>query len=433
MTSDEVIRKQKQYLLPSVGTYYEKPLVLASGEGRYLYDLDGNRYLDFFVGILTVGVGHCHPKVTAAVQQQQATLVHTSTLYATERQVELAERLANLAPGDVSKSFFSNSGTEANETAIMLAQAATGLDEVIALRYGYSGRSQLALSLTGNGAYRRGLGGAGLGGVHHAPAPYCYRCPFHLTYPSCDLACARDVEELIQTTTGGRVAAFLAEPIMGVGGFITPPKEYFQVVVDIVRKYGGVYIADEVQTAWGRTGGKWWGVQQYGVQPDIMTSAKSLGNGQPIGWTAATPKVADAFTGPQIATFGGNPVSCAAALATLQVIEDEGLVENAALVGAHLRAGLEDLQKRFPEMGDVRGMGLMQAVELVADPRSKEPAPGLAVAVLEACRREGLLIGKGGLHGHVLRIAPALNIGRGDVDDALRMMGRALAAATGRS
>ena len=423
MNSQDILKKQEQYVFPSVITYYEEPLPFERGEGQYLYSVDGKRYLDFFGGILTVSVGHCHPTVTERICQQVRTLQHTSTLYPHANMVNLAEKLAQIAPGKLQKSFFTNSGTEANETAIMLAKAYTDAQEVIALRHGYSGRSALSMTLTGHASWR--IGGTQILGIKHAHNAYCYRCSFKREYPDCDLECAYDVEELIRTTTSGRVAALIAEPIQGVGGFITPPPEYFPIVVDIVRKYGGVFISDEVQTGFGRTGEKWFGIEHWGVEPDIITCAKGIANGAPMGATVATAEVADSFQGLTISTFGGNPVCCAAAQATIEVMEEENVLSNAQVVGSYLREKLEELKEKYPLVGDVRGMGLMQGVELVRE--EKEPAVEEILKVFEATKRRGLLIGKGGLYGNVIRIAPPLNIGKADVDEAVRILDEAFA------
>jgi len=426
MNVQEILKKQEQYVFPSMITYYEEPLPFERGEGQYLYGVNGERYLDFFAGILVVSVGHCHPQVTERICQQVRTLQHTSTLYPHANMVNLAEKFAQIAPGKLQKSFFTNSGTEANETAIMLAKTYTDAQEVIALRHGYSGRSALSMALTGHASWR--IGGTQILGIKHAHNAYCYRCPFNREYPDCDLECAYDVEELIQTTTSGRVAAFIAEPIQGVGGFITPPPEYFKIVVDIVRRYGGIFICDEVQTGFGRTGEKWFGIEHWGVEPDIITCAKGIANGAPMGATVATAEVADSFEGLTIATFGGNPVSCAAALATIEVIEEENLASNAQVVGSYLREKLEELKEKYPLIGDVRGMGLMQGVELVRE--QKEPAVEEILQVFEATRRRELLIGKGGLYGNVIRIAPPLNIAQADVDEAVRILDEAFAEVT---
>lgn len=431
LDSAELRRKQKEVLFPNVSTYYQEPLVVASGQGMHLTDADGRQYLDFFGGILTVSVGHCHPRVTEAAIAQQRKLVHVSTLFVTEPQVKLAEKLVQIGPMKPAKAFFTNSGTEANETAVQLAKIATGRQEVVTLRHGYGGRSALALSMMGNKNYR--LTATEVPGIKHAHAPYCYRCDLKLTYPSCEIACAQDIQTLIETETTGQIAAFIAEPIQGVGGFVTPPKEYFQVAVPLIRKAGGLFISDEVQTAWGRTGGKWWGIEQYGVVPDILTSAKGLANGQPIGLTLARSELADKMAGLSgISTFGGSPVSMAAASATLAVIEEEKLLLNAQLMGKALRDGLDGLGQRHKGIGDVRGMGLMQAIELVKDRGTKEPDPQAAVRLMEESRKRGLLIGRGGTYGNVLRIAPPMVAKKADVDEALRLIGEALAAALPR-
>ena len=262
----------------------------------------------------------------------------------------------------------------------------------------------------------------------HAHNAYCYRCPFGLTYPDCDVRCARDVEELIRTTTTGRIAGFIAEPIQGVGGFITPPKEYFQIVEKIVRSYGGIWISDEVQTGWGRTGGKWFGIEQWGVMPDIITGAKGLANGSPIGLTVARPEVADGLKGVTISTFGGNPVTATAAKAVIDFIEDQKLLDNCTTTGAYLRARLEELKEKHELIGDVRGMGLMQAIELVEDRQTRKPATAQTLMLLEAARENGLLVGKGGLYGNVIRVTPPMNIGRTDVDHFIEAMDKSLAA-----
>ncbi|MFN0165663.1 MAG: aspartate aminotransferase family protein, partial [Bryobacteraceae bacterium] len=370
MTKDEIILANRNFLFPSVFHYYQQPLVVTHAKDQWVWDADGNQYLDFFGGIVTVSVGHANEHVNSRVKQQMDRLGHVSTVFANEPQAALAQKIASLTPEQkLTKSFFSNSGTEANETAILAARCYTGSNEIIALRHSYHGRSALMMSLTAHGTWR--LGGAPQPGIVHAHNAYCYRCPFGLTYPACEVRCARDVEELVRTTTSGKVAAFIAEPIQGVGGFITPPKEYFAIVNEIVKKYGGLFISDEVQTAWGRTGGKWWGIEQYGVVPDIITSAKGLGNGAPIGLTVARAEVADAVKGLTISTFGGNPISTTAGLAVLEYIEDHNLRINTAEVGAYLRGKLEELKDKHPVIGEVRGMGLLQAIELVEDRESR--------------------------------------------------------------
>src|SRR5215470_15591129 len=427
MTREEIIKKHKQYLFPSITTYYSDPLVTDHASMQYLWDVDGNKYLDFFGGIVTISVGHCNPRVTSKIKAQIDRLQHASTVFPNEAVVALAEKIAQITPGEISQSFLSNSGTEANETAVQIARMFTGHFEVVALRHGYSGRSQMTQSLTGQSTWRKSLPIPAPGFVH-ALNPYCYRCPLGKTYPSCEVACAKDVEAVIQTTTSGQIAAFLAEPIQGVGGFITPPPEYFKMVFKIVKDYGGLFIADEVQTAWGRTGKRWFGIEQWEVTPDIITSAKGLANGTPVGLTATRPEIAASFKGLQISTFGGNPVTAVAAKATIDLIEEDRLMDNAATVGSYFRDGLEELKSKHEFVGDVRGMGLMQAIELVKDRDSKEPAPQETNQFMEECRKRGLLVGKGGLYGNVIRTSPPLNISKSDVDDAIRVMDEALVA-----
>ena len=427
MTKDEILKKHKQFLFPSITTYFADPLVTDHASMQYLWDVEGKKYLDFFGGIVTISVGHSNPRVTSKIKTQVDKLQHASTVFPNEGVVALAEKLAQVTPGEISQTFPSNSGTEANETAVQLARMYTGHFEIVALRHGYSGRSNIAQSLAGQNTWRKSLPVPAPGFVH-ALNPYCYRCPLGKTYPSCEVACAKDVEAVIQTTTSGQIAAFLAEPIQGVAGFITPPKEYFKIVFKIIKNYGGLFISDEVQTAWGRTGKKWFGIEQWEVTPDIITSAKGLGNGVPIGVTMTRPEIAASFKGLQISTFGGNPVTSVAAKAVIDLIEEDRLMDNAYTVGNYFRQGLETLKEKFSQVGDVRGMGLMQAMEFVKDPASKEPDPGATNQFMEECRKRGLLVGKGGLYGNVVRTSPPLNITKSDVDEAIRIMDQALAA-----
>lgn len=426
--ADQVRSDHKEYLFPAVANYYADPIVFVEGKDHILKDADGREYLDFFGGILTVSVGHANPRVTRAIKEQVDKLLHTSTLYPNRNVTDLAKKLAKLTPGELGKTYFTASGTEADETAIMMAQLHTGNSEIIALRHGYSGRSLLAQSLTGHAPWRALP--TQVAAIKHAPAPYCYRCPLGLSYPSCDVKCADDLEELIQTTTTGSIAGFLAEPILGVGGFVTPPPEYFPKAVEIVRSHGGVFICDEVQTGFGRTGEHFWGIEHWGVEPDIMTMAKGIANGLPLSATVTTDEIAGALTSLTISTFGGNPVSCAASSATIEEIEKRGLVRNAAEMGSHLMSGLRALQEKYPaKIGDVRGKGLMVGVEVVVDEAGgdRTPDPQAVVRLFEETRQRNLLIGKGGLHGNALRIAPPLTITRGEIEHALEVFDQAFA------
>lgn len=414
MEKRDVLLAHQEHLFPAVFLFFSEPLVIERAKDQFVWDADGKQYLDFLGGIVSISVGHCNDEITAKVQRQVAKLVHISPLFINEPQAMLAKKLAGITPEQaLTKSFFTNSGTEANEMAILTARCYTGSSDIIALRHSYHGRSALTMGVTGQSGWRLGFAQPGIVHAHNA---YCYRCPFGLTYPNCEVKCAQDVEELIRTTTSGRVAGFIGEPIQGVGGYITPPPEYFQIVEKIVRDYGGIFISDEVQTAWGRTGGKWFGIEQWGVVPDIITSAKGLANGSPIGVTIATPEVADAMKGLTLSTFGGNPVSTTAAGAVLDYIEEKNLRANVTDVGAHLRMRLEEMQEKHPLIGEVRGMGLIQGMELVRDRKTKEPAPQETLEMLDAMREEGVLCGKGGLYGNVLRVTPPMNISRSDVD-----------------
>jgi 4-aminobutyrate aminotransferase len=424
MTKQEILLAQKEFLFPAVFHYYKEPLVVSHAKDQYVWDADGNQYLDFFGGIVTVSVGHCNNRVNEKVHAQIDRLEHVSTVFANEPQVALAKKLASITPGGaLRKSFFTNSGSEANEAAVLAARCYTGSTEIIALRHSYHGRTAGTMGLTGQSTWRLGPPQAG---VVHAVNAYCYRCPFGLEYPSCEVKCAQDVEQVIRTSTSGRVAGLIAEPIQGVGGFITPPKEYFKIVTDIVRKYGGIFIADEVQTAWGRTGTKWFGIEHWDVQPDIITSAKGLGNGLPIGLTIARSEVADALKGVTISTFGGNPVVTTAAMAVIEFIEEQNLRRNTEEVGAYLKGKLLDLKDKYQIIGDVRGMGLLLAVELVEDRRSKAPAATAMLQLMEAARENRIMIGRGGLYGNVMRLSPPMNIGRADVDEFIARLDASL-------
>jgi 4-aminobutyrate aminotransferase len=410
----DIVTAYKEHVWPAASTYYETPLVIERGEGMHVWDDKGNRYLDCFGGVLTVSVGHANPAVNRAIREQIDKVSHTSALYINKPAAELAGKVAEIAPGKLNTSFFTNSGTEADETAMLLARLYTGRQEIIALRHAYHGRSMLAMSATGHSTWRHG--GTHVAGIKHAIAPYCYRCPFGETYPDCGMKCAQDVEDVILTTTDGKIAAFIAEPILGVGGFIVPPKEYFAEVQKITKRYGGIFICDEVQTGWGRTGDKWCGIEHWDVEPDVMTFAKGMANGSPIGCTTTTDEIAKAFPGLTFSTFGGNPVTAAAALATIRYIEEKDLPRNAAVVGAHLRERLTRLQEKYLVIGDVRGMGLMQAIECVEDRKTKVPAPKAVLRVFEETRKRGVLIGKGGLFGNVIRLGPPLIATKDDID-----------------
>jgi 4-aminobutyrate aminotransferase len=414
----------RERLFPWVKPYYEEPIQLVEGEGSRVRDAAGREYLDLFAGILTTSIGHCHPAVTRSVAEQAERLGHTSTLYLTENQVGVARRLARLTPDGLGRACFTNSGTEAVETAVMAARIATGRDEIVALRHAYSGRSLLATNITGHSAWRPLS--ASIPGVVHARSPYPYRCPVGSGDPEACLDFSiDDLVEVIETTTSGRPAGLIVEPIQGVGGFIVPPPGYLRRAAEVIRSYGGLFICDEVQTGFGRTGEEWFAAGHEGVAPDVMIMAKGIANGFPVGATVATDEVAEAWTAASISTYGGNPVAMAAAGATLDVMVEEDVPARSAARGRQLRDGLDRLEREHPWIGEVRGMGLMQAMELVEDRASREPATGTARRLLEAAREEGLLVGLGGLHGHVVRIGPSMLISEDEVAEGLERLGRA--------
>ncbi|MFV1987633.1 MAG: aspartate aminotransferase family protein [Gemmatimonadota bacterium] len=426
-TAAETVAAHTEHLFPWIRPYYSEPLVLAEGEGVRVRDVNGVEYLDLFAGILTTSIGHCNPVVQAAVTAQMAKLGHTSSLYVTEPQVEAAKTLANMAPGDLSVSCFTNSGTEAVESAIAVARLYTGRHEIVALRLGYSGRSMLASHMTGHKGWRLPLGG--VTGVVHARSPYPFRSPVgeeRATDFFID-----DLVEVIETTTSGKPAAFFAETIQGVGGYIVPPPDYFQRAAEVIRSYGALMIIDEVQAGFGRTGKHWFGIEHWGVEPDIICMAKGIANGFPVGATITRAEIADAWQGPSISTFGGNPISMAATNATLGVMQGADVRRLAHERGEQLRSGLERLRDRFPWIGEVRGMGLMQGIELVTDRAGKAPDTDRAARLTEAAKEERLLVGRGGLYGHVIRIGPSLLISADDIDDGLRRFGAACERADG--
>ncbi|MBM4184453.1 MAG: aspartate aminotransferase family protein [Gemmatimonadetes bacterium] len=429
-TSADIVQGHREHLLPAMIHLYQEPLALAEGSGVRVWDADGHEYLDLFAGILTTSVGHCNPRVIAAVTEQMQTLGHVSTLYATEAQVEAARKLAEIAPGSLKRTFFSNSGTEAIETAVMMACLATGRSEIIGLRVAYHGRSFLGASVTAHSGWRPLA--TPVAGIHHAKAPNTYRCPYK---QPCDESCVdefvADLEEVILTTTNGKPAAFIAETIQGVAGYVVPPPTYFKKAAEVIRKYGGLLIIDEVQTGFGRTGDRWFAIEHYGVEPDIMVMAKGIANGFPVGATITTDEIALAWKPKTISTFGGNPVAMAALCATQDVLREERAPTNAAARGAELWAGLLGLQKRHPWIGDVRGMGLMQAMEIVRDPKTKEPDAKRTSKLMEAAREERLLIGSGGLFGNVVRIGPSLLITADEIGEGVEKLGRACRRAEG--
>lgn len=417
-TARQIAELRDRHIIPGTGVFYTKPLVVARAEGVHIYDAEGRKYLDGFAGVATVSIGHCHPHWVKKIQDQAATLYHTTMIYLYPQLVEYAqELLKRLKPANpaLDACFFTNSGCEANELAAMLAKNHTGRSEFVALRHSYHGRTLMAMSFTGQSTWRHS--GPYPFGVYHVPANYTYRRPEPMTPRQYSDFCAEEVEQVIQYSTSGKIAAYIAEPITGLGGVIDPEPEYFPKVYDIVKRHGGLFISDEVQTGVGRSGKHFLGIQHWGVKPDIVTMAKGIGNGYPLAAVATTREVADSMKGKlHFNTYGGGPVACAAGMAVLEVLEGEKLVDNAHEVGSHLKSKLLNLVEKSPYVGDVRGKGLMLGVEIVRSKKTKEPAPDLLGKILDGMKDRGVLVGKGGMAGNVMRIKPPLCITKKDAD-----------------
>ncbi|MDX1469051.1 MAG: aspartate aminotransferase family protein [Acidimicrobiia bacterium] len=403
--------------------YYKQPISIVDGDGRHVTDAEGNRYLDFFGGILVTISGYRVPEVVEAVKAQADKMLHTSTLYLIESQIELAEKIAELSGIPDAKVFFTNSGTEANDAALMLATVYRQSNQVLAIRGSYHGKSHSAVAITGQSAWS---------GTSFSPFQVTYvhggyklRSPFgHLPDEEFTAACVADLEDLLNVATTGRAAALIAEPIQGVGGFVTPPDGFFGAMKEVLDRHGILFISDEVQTGWGRTGEHFWGYQAHGFTPDIITFAKGIGNGLSIGGVVASADVMEAYQALGISTFGGNPLATAGALANLEYILDNDLQTNSLKIGNRLMQNLVPLAEELDVIGEIRGKGLMIGIELVRP--DGEPAPEKASEALEASREEGLLIGKGGLYGNALRVAPPLSLTEDEADEGFAMLERAL-------
>jgi len=404
----ELLARTRATLPAWLAIYYDQPIAIDRGEGRHVWDLEGNKYLDFFGGILTTITGHNVPEVTAAIQEQAGKVLHTSTLYLSQPMVELAEQIAELSGIADAKVFFTPSGTAANDAAIMLATAHRGSNQVLALRNSYHGRSFTAVAVTANRSWSpTSYTGLNVSFVHGG---YRLRSPFgHLDDEGFTAACVDDLRQVIDMMTSGDVACFIAEPIQGVGGFALPPDGFFGAFKEVLDEHGILFISDEVQTGWGRTGEHFWGYQAHGITPDILTFAKGVGNGLALGGVVARAEIMDAFEANSISTFGGNPLATAGALANLKYLLDHDLQGNALKQGARIREILEPVAEQTEWIAEMRGKGLMLAIETV-EPGGSEPDPGRAGALMEGTKARGLLVGKGGLYGNVLRMAPPLSL-----------------------
>ncbi len=424
LSHPDLLDRHRKVLPSWLALYYEEPIELVSGKGCIVTDAEGRDYLDFFGGILTTMTGHAVPEVVEAIREQAGRLLHTSTLYLSRPMVELAERIAGLSTVPDAKVFFVSSGTEATEAALLFSCGARRSNQVLALRNSYHGRSFTAMSVTGN----RGWSASSL-----SPLRVSYlhngdrlRGPFAgLSDDAFNAASAADLRQIIETTTAGDVACLIAEPIQGVGGFIVPPDGFFAALKEVLDEYGILFVSDEVQTGWGRTGDHFWGFQAHGITPDLLTFAKGLGNGVAIAGVVGTAGIIDSVKTNSISTFGGNPLATAAGLANLDYLLSHDLQTNAKAVGSFLLDGLRRLQERLHVVGDVRGKGLMIGVELV-QPGTTRPSAAAASQVLEEARARGVLIGKGGLYGNVLRIAPPLSVSKQQAEEALAVFGTAL-------
>src|SRR5437868_2837072 len=426
-SADEVLHLRKEFLNPGIFLYYKKPIMLVEGKMQYLWDEHGRRYLDALGGIVTISVGHCHPDVVDVVRQQNETLQHSTTIYLHPNTAEYAKKLATKMPGDLKVCYFVNSGSEANDLALLMARACTGNYDVIALRNAYHGGSTLTMGTTGNRGWKFNVPHSF--GVHHAITPDPYRGLWGRDDADAGKKYAADLKNLIDFATPGQVAAFIAESIQGVGGCVVFPDDYLKHAYEHVRAAGGLCITDEVQAGFGRTGTHYWGFETQDVIPDIVTMAKGIGNGCPLGAVVTTPKIAAALAQrTHFNTFGGNPVVCAQGRAVLDVIDREKLQANSLKIGNRILAGLNNLKEKHNIIGDVRGKGLLLGIELVKDRQSKEPAKEECAQVMETCKEMGLLLGKGGLWGQTIRFSPPMCVNEQDADFLLDVLDRALAS-----
>ncbi|HVP58056.1 MAG TPA: aspartate aminotransferase family protein [bacterium] len=428
-STDDVIALEKRYLAPCIGHYYKEPLFIARGKGALLYDNKGREYLDLFAGISTTLAGHCHPVEVDAIKRQLDRLMHASTLYPMLPMALFAEKLISICPPHLAKCFFTNSGSEANEAALHLMKKFTGAFNVLALNGSFHGRTLMAMSLTNQGTWRQNVPYAA--GTMAVPPAYCYRCDFGQKYPGCGLECAHYVEKAIRCQTPNRIAGMIVEPIQGNGGVVDPPREYFKIVSETVKKYGGLLISDEVQTGFGRTG-KMWGIENWDVAPDMMTMAKGIGSGYPIGAFVATDEAASCLKPKDLfSTFGGNPVASVAGFANIEILLKEKFAERALELGGYFKQGLLRLMDRHKFLGDVRGKGLMLGVEVVKDKRTKEPGTQETQTILNEAKDGGVLLGAGGLDNNVLRIKPPIVVSKAQIDQGLEAIDKAFSAAEG--
>lgn len=432
-TSKEILEVRKKHFLPTAALYYKEPIQLTKAKGNYVYDENGNEFLDAIGGIVCNSAGHNHPKIQEALIEmiRNDEIQHTTTLYLNHHITDLAKKIISEAPNGIDRCSFTNSGSEANELAFMAARHATGETMIVNLKHGYHGGTSGTLASCGQHTWK--FRAQPTASVTSAAAPYCYRCPFNKTPDNCHLECAKDVENTIQTSTHGKIAAFIAEPVMGIGGVIAPPNDYFPEVTKIVHNYGGKYISDEVQTGAGRCGKNFLLTKTLKIDADIVTMAKGFGNGAAIGGVLMKTEIAEPLKGKlYFNTFGGDPYQTMQALKTMEVIEEENMIENAFEMGNLLKQGLTNLMKKHELIGDVRGRGLLIGMELVKNRKTKEPATQECAELMELCKDKGLLIGKGGLFGNTIRIAPALTINKKQIEKIISILDESLLHLTKR-
>ncbi|MEC7828252.1 MAG: aspartate aminotransferase family protein [Actinomycetota bacterium] len=430
MPSTHELLERYRAVMPSFVTpLYETPISIDRGDGGYVWDLEGNRYLDFFGGILTTMIGHSVPEVVSAVQEQASKVMHTSTLYLNEQVVSFAEEVAATSGIPDARVLFTTSGSEANDTAILLATNYRKSNQLLAMRNSYHGRSLTTQAVT---SHRSWLTSSYSGlDVHFVQGPYRLRSPFReLDDEAFTQACVSDLVQLLDMTDAGGFAALIAEPIQGVGGFATPPDGFFGAMHKVLAAHDVLFISDEVQTGWGRTGDHFWGYEAHGIVPDILTFAKGVGNGITLAGCVARSEIMNVLDRTSFTTFGGNPLSVAAGSATLKYVKDHDLQQNAAARGRQMTELLNGPCESTDWVAELRGKGLMQAIECV-QPGSIEPNPSAAASLIEACKDNGLLVGKGGLYGNVIRLTPMLNVTEAEMTEGCEIIISALDSVTG--
>ncbi len=420
-STEDILEIEKKHLVPAVGHYYAEPKLFVKGEGAILFDCEGKSYIDLFAGVCTVHSGHCHPTMTKALKKQLDLLMHTTTLYPTIPMALYAKKLASISPEGLEKCFFVNSGSEANEAALHLAKKYTNCNFVVSLLEAFHGRTLMAMSLTNQGTWRQNMTYAT--GTIGTPNCYCYRCDFGKDPETCDMECAWFADKVIRCQTPKRVAALLAEPLQGVGGITEPVPDFFPILAEIVHKYDGLFISDEVQTGFGRTGKHFWGIENWGVKPDMMTMAKGIGSGFAMGALITSEEISDCLMPKDLfSTFGGNPLAMVAGLSNLEIIEKENLQEGALAKGNYYKRRLNEMMEEHALIGDIRGKGLMIGFELVSDREKKTPGTAEAKKFMEICKDNGLLLGLGGLLANVIRIQPPLVLTMDQIDRSLEIM-----------